>query len=268
MFLLLHITCSCIRTLHSLYSYILFVFGAFLCVSLSPFLSLVYVSCVMAPNHKFTPFRNPFRSGASTSSDPTPSTVWFGDEKAKLDFFENFSRRGVHSERQVILSDFSDTNLPTVIHSRGWESLCDIPVTFPSVLIQEFYSNMHGFDYSIPFFVTCVRGMRIVVTPNIVSKMLRVPMVEHPNYPGYERLRTVSKDELISFFCKRPSDWGDRQFTSCMAFDKGSRFLNMVMTFVSHPLSHYNSITEPHARIFLSLLEHLTIDTTTHDRCI
>ena len=34
----------------------------------------------------------------------------------------------------------------------------------------------------------------------------------------------------------------------------------MVMTFVLHPLSHYNSITEPRARFLLFLIEHLTID--------
>ena len=34
----------------------------------------------------------------------------------------------------------------------------------------------------------------------------------------------------------------------------------MVMTFVLHPLSHYNSITEPRARFLLSILEHLSID--------
>ena len=34
----------------------------------------------------------------------------------------------------------------------------------------------------------------------------------------------------------------------------------MVMTFVLHPLSHYNSITKPHTRFLLSLLEGLTID--------
>ena len=33
-----------------------------------------------------------------------------------------------------------------------------------------------------------------------------------------------------------------------------------MMTFVLHPLSHYNSIIEPRARFLLSLLEHLTID--------
>ena len=36
------------------------------------------------------------------------------------------------------------------------------------------------------------------------------------------------------------------------------------MTFVLHPLSHYNSITEPRARFLLSLIEHLTIDFPSH----
>ena len=40
--------------------------------------------------------------------------------------------------------------------------------------------------------------------------------------------------------------------------------MNMVMTFVLHPLSHYNSNTEPRAQFFLSLLEHLTIDFPSH----
>ena len=122
---------------------------------------------------------------------------------------------------------------------------------------------MHGFDYSVPLFVTRVRGTRIVVTPDIVSEVLRVPRVEHPDYPGCD-LKTMSKDELISSFCERPFDWGDRQFTPCSAFTKGSRFLNMVMTFVLHPLSHYNSITEPRARFLFSLLEHLTINFPFH----
>ena len=38
----------------------------------------------------------------------------------------------------------------------------------------------------------------------------------------------------------------------------------MVMTFVLHPLFHYNSITEPRAQFLLSLLEHLTIDFPSH----
>ena len=75
-----------------------------------------------------------------------------------------------------------------------------------------------------------------MVTPNIVSKVLHVPKVPHPDYPGCEHLKTVSKDELISLFCETPSSWGDSQNTHCSAFAKSPRFLNMVMTFVLHPL--------------------------------
>ena len=91
---------------------------------------------------------------------------------------------------------FSDTDLTTIIYSRGWESLCVIPVNCPSVIIQEFYSNMHGFDYSVPQFITCVRGTHIVVTPDLISEVLHVSRVEFTDYPGCEHLKTVSKDEL------------------------------------------------------------------------
>ena len=95
--------------------------------------------------------------------------------------------------------------------------------------------------------------------------MLRVLRIEFPDYPSCERLRTVSKDELMSAFCDHPLDWGERQFTYYSAFAKGPQFLNIVMTFVLYPLSHYNSITESRARFLLSLLEHLTH--CVFDRC-
>ena len=123
---------------------------------------------------------------------------------------------------------------------------------------------MHKIDSSVPLFHTCVRGTRIVVTSELVSNVLRVVRVKHPDYPGCERLRTMSKDEMISAFCKCLVDWGDRQFTPCKAFAKGSRFMNMVMNFVLHPFSHYNSITKSRARFLLSLLEHFTINFPSH----
>ena len=64
---------------------------------------------------------------------------------------------------------------------------------------------MHGFDYFIPQFVTRVRGIRIVVTSDLISEVLHIPRVAHPEYPGCNRLRTVSKDELSSLFCETPS---------------------------------------------------------------
>ena len=66
---------------------------------------------------------------------------------------------------------------------------------------------MHGFDFLVPLFHTHVRGTRIVATSKLVSDVLRVPRVEFPNYPGCERLRTMSKDELMPAFCERPSVW-------------------------------------------------------------
>ena len=102
--------------------------------------------------------------------------------------------------------------------------------------------------------------MCIVVTPEIVFEVLHVPRIAHPDYLGCERLRTVSKDELSSHFCETPSSWGDCQNTLYSGFAKGPRFLNMVMTFILHTLSHYNSITEPRARFLLSLLEDISID--------
>ena len=104
----------------------------------------------------------------------------------------------------------------------------------------------------------------MVVTLDIVSKVLHAPRVAHPNYPGSERLRTVSKDELMSLFCETPSFWGDRQNTSCSAFAKGPGFLNKVMTFILHPLSPYNTITESHTCFLLSLIEDLSIDFPSH----
>ena len=38
----------------------------------------------------------------------------------------------------------------------------------------------------------------------------------------------------------------------------------MVMTFVLHPLSYYNSITKPYAQFLLSLLEDVSIDFPSH----
>ena len=97
---------------------------------------------------------------------------------------------------------------------------------------------MHGIDHLVPLFFTRIRVMRIPVTLQLVANVLRVPRIEFPDYPSCERLRTVSRDELMSSFYERPTAWGERLFTPCRPFAKGPRFMNMVMTFVLHPLSH------------------------------
>ena len=153
----------CLRTSFQ-YSWYLKLLRTFLIVSLSLPFCLFTLDVFMAPKHKSTLARNPLHFGASSSFDFAPLSLQFRDDDAHKAFLENFSRRGIHSKHQVILSDFADTNLPSVIHSRGWESLCDIPVTCPLVLILEFYFNMHRIDRSVPLFFTRVRGTCIHVT--------------------------------------------------------------------------------------------------------
>ena len=107
--------------IYSLFN-ILFIFellGTFLIVFFSLPLFIFTLVVSMAPKHKSTPTWNPLRSGASSSSDSAPLSLRFYDDDAHKAFSENFSTRGVHSECQVILADFADTDLPTVIHS--WE---------------------------------------------------------------------------------------------------------------------------------------------------
>ena len=101
---------------------------------------------------------------------------------------------------------------------------------------------MHGFDF--------LGGSCIVVTPNIISDMS-------------SSLDTVLKRAHIYFLWT--SFWlGWSSVHSLFGLAKGPHFLNMVMTFVLHPLSHYNSITKDRARFLLSLFEHLTIDFPSH----
>ena len=65
------------------------------------------------------------------------------------------------------------------------------------MFMQEFYSNIHGIDTSVPRFATTIRGTRIVVTPNLIPEVLHVPRVAHFDYLGCEHFRTLSRDELF-----------------------------------------------------------------------
>ena len=142
----------------------------------------------MAPKRKSTPTQNPLRSGVSSSSNSAHISLRFRDDDAHKAFSENFSRHSIHSKRQVIMANFTNTDLPNVIHSQGWESLCDDPVTCPLVLIQKFYSNIHGIDRSISLFLTRILGTCIPVTPQVVANVLQVPRVEFLDYLSCEHL--------------------------------------------------------------------------------
>ena len=146
---------------HAFFMHTLYLFFSFMVVMCSLSLSLSRIDYAMAPKaRKSTPTRNPLQGSESSSSDShVPLHVRFRDEKARKDFSENYL------ERQVILSDFDETQLPDVIRSQGWASLFKSPFRCPVMFIQEFYSNIHDINTDVPQFVTTFRGTHIVVTP-------------------------------------------------------------------------------------------------------
>ena len=132
------------------------------------------------------------------------------------------------------------------------------------MFIQEFYSNMHVIDTSVPWFTTIFHGTHIVVTPKLISEVLHVPRVDRLKYPSHRCFSSISRDELTSLFYEKAILWGGTLNFSTTEFSKGLRILNMVMTFVLTPWSHYNTIIEPRAHFLLSLMEGLSIHFPSH----
>ena len=50
---------------------------------------------------------------------------------------------------------------------------------------------MYRFDYYVPHFITHVRGTCIVVTSDLISKVLHIPRVKFADYLNYECLRNL-----------------------------------------------------------------------------
>ena len=123
---------------------------------------------------------------------------------------------------------------------------------------------MHTIDTFVPRFTMVFQGTHIVVTPKLIFEVLHVLRVVHPNYPSHPRLGFIFKDELTTRFCEMAMVWDDLLNFSTLDFTKGPRILNMVITFVLTPWSHYNTITEPRASFLFSLFEGLSIDFSSH----
>ncbi|KAK9988639.1 hypothetical protein SO802_028878 [Lithocarpus litseifolius] len=88
----------------------------------------------MAPK-KSAPSKNLISRRGSSSSSSLPSVtdrVRFFDVDSQKDFIENFCDRAIHSERQVILSDFPNTPLLGAFSFQGWESLYEKPLRIDS----------------------------------------------------------------------------------------------------------------------------------------
>ena len=114
------------------------------------------------------------------------------------------------------------------------------------------------------FTPTCTPSKSLYLGLLWYSKVLHVPRVDRLNYPSHHRLSSVSRNEMASLFCWKAMVWGETLNFSTTEFAKGPRILNMVMTFVLTPRSHYNTITEPRARFLLSFMEDISRDFPSH----
>ena len=130
----------------SIYLLYLKCFGTFLIISLSLPLFLFTLVVSIAPNRKSTPSQNPFRSGTSSSSDPTLSHLQFRDDDAHKAFSENFSRCGIHSNAK---SFWQTSSTPTFwCHS---QSGMGVTVWCPGHLSSRAYLRFllqHAWDWS------------------------------------------------------------------------------------------------------------------------
>ena len=106
---------------------------------------------------------------------------------------------------------------------------------------------MHAIDTLVLRFTMLFRGTHIVVIPEYIFEVLHVPRVDHPDYPSHRRLSSISRDDMASLFYERSMVWGETLNFPSTVFAKGPRILNMVMTFVLTPQSHYNTIIEHRA---------------------
>ena len=84
---------------------------------------------------------------------------------------------------------------------------------------------MHAIDTSVPQFTTVFRGTHIVVTPKLISEVLHVPKVDHPNYPSHPHLSSIFRDELTSLFCEKAMLCGGTLNFSITEFAKVHRSL-------------------------------------------
>ena len=94
---------------------------------------------------------------------------------------------------------------------------------------------MHTIDTSVPQFTTIFRGACIIVTSELISKILCIPKVDYSDYPSHEHLSSISRDKLASLFCEKAMLWVSSLNLSTTEFAKGPKILNMVMTFILTP---------------------------------
>ena len=141
------------------------------------------------------------KNNRANKKTSTFSTLAFESDRFRFEknqeTYEKLHRfRSVWAERKVILDEL-DREIRSNFERRGWLSLMDIEYPPLTTLIREFYSNLsvHSDDSNTHYIISWIRGEKYVITPQIMTTALCVPLVWQLVYP-YTKVPPL--DEIIS----------------------------------------------------------------------
>ena len=139
-----------------------------------------------------------------------------------------------------MILDEVDQAIRANLKSRGWLSLLEIDHPPPTTLIREFFSNLSCHIYDSTTLVrSWIRGVEFIITPRVVAKALRVPVVTEPVYP-YAEVPLI--DVVMSHITGSSIQWGsDTRITSSVLYENVYLFLRVACHSL-WPISHLHTI--------------------------
>ena len=139
-----------------------------------------------------------------------------------------------------MILDQVDPAIRANLKSRGWLSLLEIDHPPPTTLIREFFSNLSCHIYDSTTLVrSWIRGVEFIITPRVVAKALRVPVVTEPVYPYVE---VPPIDVVMSHITGSSIQWGsDTRIMSSVLFENVYLFLRVACHSL-WPISHLHTI--------------------------
>ena len=148
-----------------------------------------------------------------TRANRVPSTPSVSPSRSQLfknnhcrEAFEKLnSKHKIWAERSMILDEV-DPAIRANLESRGWLSLLEIDHPPPTALIKELFSNLSCHIYDSNTLVrSWIRGVEFTITPKVVAKAFRVPIVTEPVYP-YAEVPPI--DVVMSYITRSSIQWG------------------------------------------------------------
>ena len=124
--------------------------------------------------------------------------------------------------------------------SRGWLPLLEIDHPPPTALIRELYSNLSCHIYDSNTLVrSWIRDIEFIITPRVVTKALRVPVVRDAVYPYDE---SPLLDVVMSYITGSSIQWGSNPRITSAELTETAYLLFRIACHSLWPISHFHTI--------------------------